>query len=373
MFTWVENEIITINPGKESKKVRDASNQTKQPSTRNACHQSVKVKSVSTTVETTTTFPDNPDQITGLISFLNGVYPKVSAQLEMNIRLAKKFRQVAKSTLVREMGLSYPRHTLVSVTSFDHRILAAYEVDDKESVLCLWNLNLNQISETEPFKIIHAPGHIRALCYLKTQPTIVCAGFKNGDLRILDLETNEWSKLYKGHHQTVSHIYWDKSTLISCAQDSSFCAWRYSKSKNKLELKNLFVTRKNFGCPMHLTVEMDKFLLVSFNANILAVFEFSDQKVAVHGTYNDAGILQQKRIFRNMFDAPLMTIASHSLGYLPSLDTLLTLPEQQKIQLKGTFAHEMERIMKFDRYLDTDRTDRIGLVSGNEITIFSSG
>ena len=121
-----------------------ASNQTKQPSTRNACHQSVKVKSVSTTVETTTTFPDNPDQITGsvfktiygflsklqpknfgffgvrknnetgqgLISFLNEVYPKVSAQLEMNLRLAKKFRQVAKSTLVREMGLSYPRHTL---------------------------------------------------------------------------------------------------------------------------------------------------------------------------------------------------------------------------------------------------------------------
>ena len=85
------------------------------------------------------------------------------------------------------------------MTSFDHRILAAYEVDDKESVLCLWNLNLNQISETEPFKIIHAPGHIRALCYLKTQPTIVCAGFKNGDLRILDLETNEWSKLYKGN------------------------------------------------------------------------------------------------------------------------------------------------------------------------------
>ena len=89
---------------------------------------------------------------------------------------------------------------------------------------------------------------------------------------------------------------------------------------------------------MHLTVEMDKvnfhfydrifilvpycvgfqkifqFLLVSFNANILAVFEFSDQKIAVHGTYQDVGILQQKRIFRDMFDAPLMTIASHSLG-----------------------------------------------------------
>ena len=102
MFTWIENEIITINPGKESKKVREgkfskktgvtlfkkkmvdrrrtlarakirmltrkislASNQTKQPSTRNACHQSVKIKSVSTSVETTTTFPDNPDQITG--------------------------------------------------------------------------------------------------------------------------------------------------------------------------------------------------------------------------------------------------------------------------------------------------------------------
>ena len=96
----------------------------------------------------------------------------------------------------------------MSVTSFDHRILAAYEVDDKESVLCLWNLNLNQISETEPFKIIHAPGHIRALCYLKTQPTIVCAGLKNGDLRILDLETNEWSKLYKGNPPKICHRYY---------------------------------------------------------------------------------------------------------------------------------------------------------------------
>ena len=48
-----------------TQKLTLASNQTKQPSTRNACHQSVKVKSVSTTVETTTTFPDNPDQITG--------------------------------------------------------------------------------------------------------------------------------------------------------------------------------------------------------------------------------------------------------------------------------------------------------------------
>ena len=28
MFTWVENEIITINPGKESKKVRDGKFQT---------------------------------------------------------------------------------------------------------------------------------------------------------------------------------------------------------------------------------------------------------------------------------------------------------------------------------------------------------
>ena len=57
--------------------------------------------------------------------------------------------------------------------------------------------------------------------------------------------------------------------MISCAQDSSFCAWRYSKSKNKLELKNLFVTRKNFGCPMHLTVEMDK---VSFFVDELIIW-----------------------------------------------------------------------------------------------------
>ena len=28
MFTWVENETITINPGKESKKVRDGKLQT---------------------------------------------------------------------------------------------------------------------------------------------------------------------------------------------------------------------------------------------------------------------------------------------------------------------------------------------------------
>ena len=100
------------------------------------------------------------------------------------------------------------------MTSFDHRILAAYEVDDKESVLCLWNLNLNEISETEPFKIIQAPGHVRALCYLKTQPTIVCAGFKNGDLRILDLETNEWSKLYKGKKSTIEAKQPNRVTLI---------------------------------------------------------------------------------------------------------------------------------------------------------------
>ena len=54
-----------------TQKLTLASNQTKQPSTRNACHQSVKVKSVSTTVETTTTFPDNPDQITGPV-FIKG-------------------------------------------------------------------------------------------------------------------------------------------------------------------------------------------------------------------------------------------------------------------------------------------------------------
>ena len=64
----------------------------------------------------------------GLISFLNGVYPKVSAQLEMNIRLAKKFRQVAKSTLVREMGLSYPRHTLGKVSLSDHRTYMLFSV-----------------------------------------------------------------------------------------------------------------------------------------------------------------------------------------------------------------------------------------------------
>ena len=82
----------------------------------------------------------------------------------------------------------------------------------------------------------------------------------------------------------MSHIYWDKSTLISCAQDSSFCAWRYSKSKNKLELKNLFVTRKNFGCPMHLTVEMDKvnfhfydriFILLPYCVGFQKTFSFS--------------------------------------------------------------------------------------------------
>ena len=52
------------------------------------------------------------DSIPGLVQFLNAVYPAVSAQLERNLVFAKRFDFDAKTILQREMGLTYPKHTL---------------------------------------------------------------------------------------------------------------------------------------------------------------------------------------------------------------------------------------------------------------------
>ena len=40
-------------------------------------------------------------------------------------------------------------------------------------------------------------------------------GFNNGDVRLFDLENDNWSKQYKAHNQAVSHILCEKSTIIS--------------------------------------------------------------------------------------------------------------------------------------------------------------
>jgi WD40 repeat protein len=373
MFTTVVNEHVSVNScWREKKQSKEVSIQTKPISTRNACHQSVKSKSTGTTIETQTDYPQDPDSIPGLVTFLESVFPRVKAQLDRNLVFAKKFNFNTRSAMIRQMTLSYPRHTLVSVTSLGYRIIAAFEKDESESILCFWNLNLGKINETKPSRKWNAPGHVRAISISANQPTLLCVGFNNGDVRLFDTETDQWSKQYKAHNQALSHIYWDKSTIISSAQDSSYCIWRYSKSKQKIELKSTHVTRKNYGCPVKLTLESGKFVLISFDSNKLGVFEVSDQTIAVLGTYLDVSTLSPIRIFSNLFEAPQISLAAHGLGYLPDIDLILKANENQKLRVKGYYAEEITRIMKYDRHLQTDREDRIGLLQGNEIIIFSS-
>ena len=52
---------------------------------------------------------------------------------------------------------------------------------------------------------------------------------------------------------------------------------------------------------------------------------------------------------------PLVFNCHESLGYLPPVEKLLILDEKEKVKLDGHFAHEMTRIMKYDRHLQTDR------------------
>ena len=136
----------------------------------------------------------------------------------------------------------------VSVTTNSHRLCSAFESGKSDSKLCFWNLNRNVINVTEPDRQIIAPGRVRALSYA-SENYLLAAGFTNGDIRLLDLETEEWSAPYTGHKQAVTYIYWKDQILVSGAQDSSFMRWRFSKSKNALQQKGIFVTDKNYGSP----------------------------------------------------------------------------------------------------------------------------
>merc|ERR1712242_99201 len=188
------------------------------------------------------------------------------------------------------MSLTLTDHELVAITTNNQTVCAAFEKRRNESELCFWNLNRNQIDTTQPHRQITAPGHVRAISFASLY--LIACGFTNGDIRLLDLETEEWSAPYTSHKQSVTHIYWRDQVLISGAQDSSFIRWRFSKSKNALQQKGIFVTNKNYGSPINITLEMDKFIIVSYNANILGIFEFTKHSISLHGPYNDVLLLQ---------------------------------------------------------------------------------
>ena len=191
------------------------------------------------------------------------------------------------------------------------RVCATYEKRGAESELCFWNLNRNVIDATTPDRTIQAPGHVRAIA-LATDVYMAACGFTNGDIRLVDLETAEWSAPYTAHRQSVSAIYWHEQVVITGAQDSSFIRWRYSKSKNALSQKGVFVTQANYGSPQHITLELDKFVSVTYNANILGVFEFTKHQIAQYGPYHDVLTLVPKRVFAaKLFDAPEMATVAH--------------------------------------------------------------
>jgi len=225
------------------------------------------------------------------------------------------------------------------------------------------------IKTTTPDRSITAPGHVRAI-KLASDVYIAACGFTNGDIRLVDLETAEWSAPYQAHRQAVSAIYWQDQVVITGAADSSFIRWRYSKSKNTLQQKGVFVTQANYGSPANITLELDKFVTVSYNANILGVFEFTKLQIARHGPYHDVLSLVPKRLFAaKLFDAPEMATVAHCLDYLPRVDKLLMLDTEEKVPVDGFYAGEMANLIKYDATMPTDRPERIALISGSAIII----
>ena len=76
----------------------------------------------------------------------------------------------------------------MAITTNNQTVCAAFEKRQNESELCFWNLNRNQINTTQPHRQITAPGHVRAISFASSLYLIAC-GFTNGDIRLLDLET----------------------------------------------------------------------------------------------------------------------------------------------------------------------------------------
>ena len=103
----------------------------------------------------------------------------------------------------------------------------------------------------------------------------------------------------------MTSISWTEQNphmIITASHDASLAAWRYSKSKQKIERKNIFVIKKNYGCIRAIRVEMEKFLLVAFDTNIFVIFEFpfSPTKSDLVSKIE----LAPKRVFKNSFEIP---------------------------------------------------------------------
>ena len=96
--------------------------------------------------------------------------------------------------------------------------------------------------------------------------------------------------------------------LVSGSQDGSFSTYRYSKSKQKIERKNNFKMKKNFGVPKSMNIEIEKFLLVAYDTNILVIYEFLDSPLEKNES--KLGLIS-KRIFKNSFEIPFTAHAAH--------------------------------------------------------------
>ena len=106
-----------------------------------------------------------------------------------------------------------------------------------------------------------------------------------------------------GHSLSVTAVSWDcgnTQMIISASADCNLTAWRFSKSKQKIEKKSVFKIRKNFGCPNAIAIELEKFVLVATDANALLIFEFSVSPLK----HSEEVSLTPKRIFKNSFEVP---------------------------------------------------------------------
>ena len=106
-----------------------------------------------------------------------------------------------------------------------------------------------------------------------------------------------------GHSLSVTAVAWDSvnpQMILSASADCNITAWRFSKSKQKIEKKSTYKVRKNYGCPKFISIELEKFLLVTTDANSLIIFEFANSPIKG----SDEISLQPKRIFKNSFEVP---------------------------------------------------------------------
>lgn len=184
-------------------------------------------------------------------------------------------------------------------------MIGAFEKDGV-SMLCFWNINRSTINESSPDREIRAPSQVRSVTSNPTQPNILFVGFNNGDVRLLI--DNDWSDSHMAHTQSVTTLSWSDSNpqmIISVSQDSTISAWRYSKSKQQVERKNIYKTKKNYGCAKAISVELEKFLLVAYDTNIFVIYEFPFSPIKSSGSDSPGkSELLPKRVFKHSFDVP---------------------------------------------------------------------